>query len=62
MIHTLHPNPLGMEQTTFVPAYRRGWGQGEDFPLWVWAKPKVFCTFPTCFGYQPNSLAERTFT
>jgi hypothetical protein len=42
----------------FRPANRRGSplksegvggvfirGQGENFPLWVWEKPKVLCTF-----------------
>lgn len=54
MTASLHPNPLGLEQTPFVPAYRRGsppqieggWGEFLNgvwgkVPQRVWAEPKV---------------------
>ena len=69
-----HPNPLGIESNPIrflptgegAPSKLRGLGEfllggsrGNHFPLWVWAKPKVF----PCVSMgrrQPKSLAEHT--
>lgn len=64
-------DPLGIEQTSFVLAYRRGspsrieglgssingvWGR---VPQWVWAKPNVLLFAMLCMArHQPKSLAE----
>ncbi|MBG9623601.1 hypothetical protein ABE23_00035 [Bacillus thuringiensis] len=64
MIGNFDQDPLVFPKPCFWDAYRRGSpeglgssmkrGQGEEFPLWVWAKPMILLSCLSWLGGRRN--------